>query len=259
MDPQLPQPEPVQTDAPAVWDRAALRDPHRQADKPARVEAMFDAIAPTYERVNRVATFGRDAAWRRRAVAAARVQPGDVVLDLCCGTGDMIRAFAAGAIRPARIMGVDFSAGMLSQAKVGQLGLPVELIRADALQLPLDSASVDVISCAFGVRNFGHLGAGLLEMYRVSRPGARIVILEFTTPANAVLRWFVNTYCTLVLPRIGTWLSGDRTGAYRYLPRSIETFETTRSMCRRMDDAGFKQVAVETLNFGGVALYRAER
>ncbi len=244
---------------PHVWDEHALADPHRQADKAVRVEAMFDAIAPTYERVNRIATLGRDAAWRRRAVRAAGVRPGDVVLDLCCGTGDMIRAFAGLRPAPARIIGLDFSANMLRLGRYEQTGPPIHLLRADALRLPLSDASVDVVSCAFGVRNFQCLQSGLEEMRRVLRPGGRVIVLEFVTPENAIARWGYNLYTEHVLPVVGALFSRDRSGAYRYLPRSIRTFETRHTMTVRMQDAGLARVTTEKLNFGGVVLYRAER
>lgn len=239
-----------------AWDSHALRNPHGQPDKAVRVEAMFDAIAPTYERVNTVATFGRDAAWRRLTVAAADVRPADAVLDICCGTGDMLRAFAVHTPRPRLLLGIDFSAGMLAAARFNGMPVPIRLIRADALHLPLVDASVDVITCAFGVRNFGDLAAGLREMHRVARPGARVLILEFATPKNGLLRWAHQLYCDRVLPALAAIISRDRTGAYRYLPRSIRTFESTRVMAGRIADAGFHAVAVRRMNFGGVVLYR---
>lgn len=237
------------------WDGEALRNPHGQPDKAHRVEAMFDAIAPTYERVNSVASLGRDAAWRRRAVAAARVRAGDVVLDVCCGTGDMVRAFARTPPAPRLIIGVDFAGQMLERGDYGAVDVPVHLIRADALRLPLADASVEVISCAFGVRNLGDVQAGLGEMGRVARPGARVVILEFATPTNPLLRVAYRLYCRQLLPRVGAWISHDAVGAYRYLTRSIETFETTDSMERRLRDAGFAEVRARRMNLGGVVLY----
>jgi demethylmenaquinone methyltransferase/2-methoxy-6-polyprenyl-1,4-benzoquinol methylase len=302
---------------PTAWDAAALGDPHAQHDKAARVQAMFDAIAPAYERFNTVATFGRDAAWRRAAVAAADVRRGDTVLDLCCGTGDMLRAFAQHT-QAALLIGVDFAANMLVHAhfrKGDRLALPRQaapgttrvplmsaesgcrtrentmprcregaparsqsplspdcqaahphkpartfhLIRADALRLPLADASVDVISCTFGVRNFQDLGLGLSEMFRVARPGARVVILEFATPEHCILRWVYRLYCDAVLPCVGALLSRDRTGAYRYLPRSIDTFAPASALSASLKAAGFRAVTRRTLNFGGVVLHRGTK
>ncbi len=242
---------------PPAWDAQTLRNPHAQPDKARRVAAMFDAIAPTYERVNRLATFGRDAAWRRATVAAAGVRPADVVLDVCCGTGDMLRAFAAGRPAPARLIGVDFAAGMLAAGAFATGSVPVQILRADALRLPVADAVVDVVSCAFGVRNFADVQAGLNELSRVLRPGGRLVILEFAQPSSALLRWAHGLYCETVLPWLAQVVSRDRSGAYRYLPRSIRTFESTATMVRRLEQAGLAEVRVRRMNLGGVALYRA--
>lgn len=239
------------------WDDASLRDPHKQRDKAKRVRAMFDAIAPTYERVNRIVSFGRDAAWRRQAVADARVRPGDIVLDLCCGTGDMLRTFAEAHPDVGGLLGIDFAAQMLGAGAYD--GFQPQLIRADAQRLPLRDASVDVISCAFGVRNFQDLGAGLAEMRRVLKPGGRVVILEFALPETAPLRWGYKLYTQAVLPRLAHWISRDRTGAYRYLPRSIATFERRGAMLGQLKAAGFEAVTARPMNFGGVVVYRAER
>jgi demethylmenaquinone methyltransferase/2-methoxy-6-polyprenyl-1,4-benzoquinol methylase len=263
----MPNDEQSSAGHPRGWDRRALRDPHRQFDKAGRVQAMFNAIAGTYERVNTLATFGRDAVWRRRAVEAAEVQAGDVILDVACGTGDMIRAFARNALQgrgshraaPARIIGVDFARDMLARGDYSGLTVPLELIEADALDMPLPDESVDVISCAFGVRNFQDLQAGLAEMFRVARPGARVVILEFAMPGNRLLRWLNERYCKIVLPCLGALVAHDRVGAYHYLPRSVEVFEPVESMVLRMQDAGCVNVTTRLMNFGGVVLYRGEK
>ena len=254
---------------------------------------MFDAIAPTYERVNTVGSLGRDAIWRRRAVAAVQPGVGDIVLDIGCGTGDMLRAFAAAQPALRRVIGVDFAAQMLQRARLEapsrveaderrgslppkRLGreprcranaedcgvpspVPCSLLRADALRLPLADATVDIISCAFAVRNFADVQAGLAEMARVARPGARVVILEFATPERVIWRRLYQFYCDVVLPRVGALISRDRTGAYRYLPRSIQTFEPVPTMVRRLQDVGFVAVTATRMNLGGVVLYRGER
>lgn len=279
----------------AAWDAVALRAPHARTDKAARVRRMFDAIAPTYERVNQLATFGRDAAWRTRAVAALGVTGRDVVLDVACGTGDMIRMLCRSNDPPRLIIGVDFSSEMLAagrsliqSGKVGSssptsarsmenvrdadpaahghqaanFGLRgprdgVWLIQADAQRLPLRDASVDAVTCAFGVRNFQDLDAGFREMRRVLRPGGRVAVLEFAEPSNRLLRWASRAYMHAVLPRLGAWIAHDRTGAYQYLPRSIETFDSPPAMRERLSRAGFASVTFQTMNFGMVVLYLA--
>lgn len=220
---------------------------------------MFDAIARTYERVNRVATFGQDARWRRRAVSAANPRAGEVVLDVCCGTGDMIRAFAAAQPDLRHVIGVDFSQQMLAAGRYDGMRVAHTLVRADGLRLPILSAAIDIVSCAFGVRNFQSLGAGLAEMARVLRPGGRMVILEFGSPAGRFRRWAYRTYCESVLPRLGSWIARDRSGAYKYLPRSIETFETHQSMMQKLQRAGLANVTAKAMNLGGVLLYKAEK
>lgn len=238
------------------WDREALADPHARADKAARVRRMFDAISPTYERVNRLVSLGRDAAWRRRAVAFAEVRASDVVLDVCCGTGDMIRAFAANDPPPRMILGADFAGEMLAHGRYDNLGVPLYLLHADGLRLPLADQTADVVSSAFGVRNFQDLDAGLREMRRVLRPGGRAVILEFALPENRLIRAPYRVYCERILPILAAVLSRDRTGAYRYLPSSIRTFERRAAMAARLETCGFANVTATPMNLGGVVLYR---
>lgn len=243
---------------PLVWDDARLSDPHGQSDKAARVEAMFDAIAPTYERVNRTLSLGRDGYWRRRAVELARVTPDDRVLDLACGTGDFTRAFAAA--NPAQVIGSDFSAGMLSLAKCRTRqgnGKKIGWYRADALNLPFDDASFSIASCAFGVRNWQDLPRGFRETYRVLKPGGRFVILEFSMPRAPVLGSLYLFYFRRVLPRLATVISKDRTGAYEYLPASVSSFVDAAGIARQLNDAGFSRVEHHRLTLGVVTVHLA--
>ncbi len=242
-----------------LWDEAALADPHARADKGARVRAMFDAIAARYERVNHIVSLGQDTRWRRRAVQRVGPRAGEVVLDVCCGTGDMIRAFARAQPRLARIIGVDFAEKMLRSGRYDGLAPPVHLLRADGLRLPLREASVDIVSCAFGVRNFQDLAAGLGEFVRVLRPGGRAVVLEFAMPESWLVRWGYRFYSDHLLPRLATLVSRDRTGAYRYLPRSIQTFERRAAMAGRLRAAGLCDVQAESLNLGTVVIYSGWR
>ncbi|HEY3244471.1 MAG TPA: bifunctional demethylmenaquinone methyltransferase/2-methoxy-6-polyprenyl-1,4-benzoquinol methylase UbiE [Phycisphaerae bacterium] len=244
-------------DVSRVWDAERLANPHRQPDKSSRVRRMFDEIAPTYERVNTVCSAGRDARWRRTAVALARVAATDAVLDVACGTGDLARAFAqarGGAARP--IVGCDFSRNMLERARRSSAAR-FHWCQADAQRLPFADNSFQVIGCAFGVRNFQALDVGLAEMYRVAAPGGRVVILEFTRPRRRLIRTLYEFYTTRLMPLGAALLSGDRSGAYRYLPRSVVSFLDAEQMTARLRAAGFVKVEYRPLTFGAVTVYLA--
>lgn len=242
----------------AVWDDGRLADPHAQPDKADRVRRMFDAIAPTYELVNTLASGARDAGWRREMVRLADVRADDVLLDVACGTGDVARAFAAADVRPERILGLDFSSAMLERAASRGVSGGA-FVQADALRLPVADAGVSIVSCAFGVRNFTDLRAGLAEMARVLRPGGRAVILEFTVPRNRLFRWMYFFYANRLMPLLATWISRDRTGAYRYLPRSVLSFPSTAEVVAAFQSVGFGEVGVHPLTCGIVAVYVAVR
>lgn len=248
----------MKQDASLDWTDAALRSPHAAADKALRVRRMFNAIAPTYELVNALFSLGRDAYWRRAAVKLAGVSPGQAVLDVACGTGNFARAFAAGPVRPGRIIGCDYARGMLSRA-VGRDDGAIRWCEADALKLPFLSETHDVVCCAFGVRNFQDLLAGLLEMYRVLRPGGRSVILEFSMPARPLLRWLYKLYFYRLMPRLAAWISGDRTGAYRYLPGSVLSFHRADEMCKYLARAGFGRTVIRPLTLGIVTVIVASK
>ncbi|MBX3396670.1 MAG: bifunctional demethylmenaquinone methyltransferase/2-methoxy-6-polyprenyl-1,4-benzoquinol methylase UbiE [Phycisphaerae bacterium] len=248
-----------------LWDDARLSDPHAQPDKSRRVQAMFDAIAPTYELVNRVLSAGRDAFWRRTAVSMAAVRSDDRVLDLACGTGDFARAFHRA--KPSVIVGSDFSAGMLGLAarraaetpRVAGASAPIRWCRGDAHNLPFADGSFSIASCAFGVRNFQHLEIGLREMNRVLAVGGRAVILEFTMPRSKLLGRIYRFYFRRVLPRVARWISRDRSGAYDYLPNSVESFIDERGMVKALQSVGFGRIECRTLSAGIVAVYVATK
>ncbi len=244
-------------DRSVVWDRRRLAEPHAQTDKARRVRRMFDAIAPTYELINTVASAGRDRYWRREAVCLARLQEHDPVLDVGCGTGDLARAFAAARPSPRIVVGVDFSHEMLIRAL--SAGGSIRWCQADALRLPFADETFVVVSCAFTIRNFQDLEAGLSEMYRVMRRGGRLVILEFCLPPNRLLRAAYWMYFDGLMPLAASWLSGDRTGAYRYLPRSVLSFAECAAVARQLADVGFVQVQVRRRTCGIVAVYVASK
>jgi len=243
---------------PLQWDDTRLGSPHTQADKSRRVQRMFDAIAPTYELVNSVSSAGRDKSWRREMVRLAGVRPDDVLLDLACGTGDVARTFAAAGVRPRFIAGADFSAQMLALAATR----PIEsgtFLQADALHLPLADASMSLVTCAFGIRNFQDLGAGLREVHRVLQPGGRAVILEFSLPRSRWLRKLYLFYINRVMPVAATWISRDRSGAYRYLPRSVVSFPRTDEILAELRAAGFEKATAHPRTLGIVSIYVAAK
>ncbi len=254
-----PHPPEVAAAEPA-WTGELLRAPHDVPDKADRVRTMFDAIAPTYELINRIFSGGRDATWRRRAVRLAEVRPDDDVLDVACGTGDLARAFAGAG--PRLVVGADFSHEMLAHAVRhggGAGDTPLSWCEADALDLPFADGSFSVVSCAFGVRNFSDLPRGLREMHRVLRAGGRAVILEFTRPRNRLVRAGYEWYSGRFMPTVASWISRDRTGAYHYLPNSIVSFLDAARMCEALRAAGFDEVSAKPLTFGVVTLYLARR
>jgi len=239
---------------------------------------MFNAIAPTYERVNSIFSGGLDAYWRRRAAALAQLGPPDIVLDVACGTGDLARAMAARG--PRRVIGCDFAHDMLMRAgpartpyrsAVRGLTHPAAdrpgdskvkrssfaWIEADALRLPLADETVTAVACAFGVRNFQNLDRGLREMHRVLAEGGRAVILEFTRPASRLIRKAYELYASRLMPVLASWASGDREGAYRYLPSSVVSFVSAAVMVERLCAAGFSRVRATPLTFGVVTVYLA--
>ena len=239
-----------------IWDDKRLLSPHSQQDKSRRVQRMFDAIAPTYERVNTIASLGRDGLWRREMVRLAKVRPDDVLLDVACGTGDVVRAFATAPAVPERIVGLDFSWQMLGLADRRPVrgGL---FIQGDALKLPLADGSVTLVTCAFGVRNFQNLSVGLKEMWRVLRAGGRAVIMDFSVPRLSWIRKLYLFYFNRLMPRLATLISRDSTGAYRYLPRSVLSFPSSEVIRTSLQEAGFAQVEVCSRTLGIVSIYVA--
>lgn len=259
-----PAPPPAPSPAhEAAWSGAELADPHTHSEKAEKVRRMFGAIANSYDLNNRVHSLGRDQAWRRAAVRAARPRAGDIALDVACGTGDLTRLLAAS--EAPTVIGLDFTHAMLCIARDKRARAPAEharkisYIEGDAQHLPLADACVDVITIAFGIRNVTSPDAALREFARVARPGARLVILEFARPRWALVRWFNDVYCARIMPRTATWLARDRSGAYRYLPASVGTFMEPAELENRMSRAGFVDVSSRPLSFGICRLYRGVR
>src|SRR4051812_43225003 len=218
-----------------AWNGAELSDPHAAPGKAGKVRRMFAAIAGSYDLNNRVHSLWQDQRWRRFAVRAADIKAGDAVLDVACGTGDLTQLFAR--TEAARVMGVDFTPAMLEVArqKLARIesrpGSKIVYEEGDAQSLRFDDASFDVVSIAFGIRNIEQPRRALTEFARVLKPGGRLVVLEFEgNPPNRFMRWFNNLYCRGIMPRTATLISGDKSGAYRYLPASVGTFMSREQM-----------------------------
>ena len=245
-----------------IWTPEALRrDPHGDAAKAQKVQAMFAAIARSYDLNNRLHSFFQDQRWRRAAVRAAGIRPGARVLDVACGTGDLSEAFAdAGA---GEVTGVDFTPEMLEVARhkrnppAGRARVTYE--RGDAMDLRYPAGYFDVVSIAFGIRNVADPARALREFARVLKPGGRLVVLEFAEPGNRLVRAGSNLYTRHVMPWTATVVARDTSGAYRYLPRSVSTFLKPAEFAAALRSAGFVEVDATPLTLGICVLHRAVR
>lgn len=240
---------------PAWSDTDLAGSPHGRDDKAERVQAMFAAIAGRYDLNNRVHSLWRDQAWRRYAVRSADPKPGARVLDCACGTGDLAQAFARHP-NTAQVVGSDFTPEMLELAefKRGRLdpkaGGMISYQQADAMDLPFEDESFDIVSIAFGIRNVQRPGDAVAEFFRVLKPGGRLVILEFDTPRLAPVRWFNAFFCGQVMPRTATMIARDTSGAYKYLPKSVGTFMSAGELRSLCESKGFITTRSRALTLG---------
>ncbi len=222
-----------------------------------RIRSMFDAVAPRYDLLNHLLSLGIDVRWRKRAVAALDLRPGQVVLDLCAGTGDL--GFEAARREPGvAVVGVDLAREMLVRAQGKGGGERHLFLQGDAERLPLAGASVDRAGVGFGIRNVSSLPAAFAETARVLRPGGIFAVLEFTTPPNRVFRALYQAYFHRVLPVVGGWVSGRR-DAYTYLPDSVSRFPSPPELARIAREAGFSEVSWTLLQGGIAALHLCRR
>jgi demethylmenaquinone methyltransferase/2-methoxy-6-polyprenyl-1,4-benzoquinol methylase len=240
-----------------------------EADASKKVREMFTEIAPRYDFLNHLLSLQLDRLWRARAaryLQSVLDRPDALVLDLCCGTGDL--AFALARAGKARIVGADFAHAMLIRANEKSAApaqtasqsapLPMPFFEADALRLPFAGASFDLVTTAFGFRNLANYESGLREIQRVLKPGGAVAILEFTEPPEGLLGDFYRWYFCKVLPRIGGLISGDRS-AYTYLPKSVARFFRPPELAALMSAVGYQSVDFRAWTFGAVALHTGLR
>jgi demethylmenaquinone methyltransferase / 2-methoxy-6-polyprenyl-1,4-benzoquinol methylase len=242
---------------------------HTPEEASRRVREMFGRIAPRYDLLNHLLSLQLDRLWRRRVARRVRDilrRPDAVVLDLCCGTGDLALALAGAGT--AHVLGADFAHSMLLRARekaaaasrrnrAGEAPI-LSLLEADALRLPFADSSFDLVASAFGFRNLAAYEVGLLEMLRVLKPGGTLAILEFAEPRPGFFGSLYRWYSRAVLPRIGGLISRDRS-AYAYLPASISKFFQPEELAAAMSKAGYDSVRFELWAGGAVALHMGKR
>jgi len=221
-----------------------------------QIRQMFNQIAPGYDARNRLFSFDRDRAWRRRAAERANLHPGETALDLCTGTGKLAHELLSFTRPGGRVIGVDFSEAMLERAR--KLEPEVEFRLGDVSRLNEPDASIDAITIGFGLRNLVDRELALREMRRVLRPGRRLVILEFAPPPSGPLMRAYRLYLTRVMPAIADRLSGGEHRAYRYLAETVQGFPQPAELTASLARLGFA-VTVEPLTFGIVMLHVAVR
>lgn len=231
------------------------------ASKTDQVEEMFDSIAPAYDFMNFAMTFGLHRYWRDKALSTLKKVPHDSILDVATGTGDV--AFRLyDTLHPRRIDGIDLSSGMLAVARRKLAGKPqaeqqaITFREADCLHLPYPDGEFDIVTVAYGVRNFERLSAGYAEMLRVLRPGGTLCVIELSTPQGTVTRPLYNFYSRRLIPLAGRLVSGD-SRAYTYLPESIAACPQRDAMTALMAEAGFSDPRWRSLTFGAVTIYTA--
>jgi demethylmenaquinone methyltransferase/2-methoxy-6-polyprenyl-1,4-benzoquinol methylase len=216
---------------------------------------MFDQIAPRYDTANSLFSLDRDRAWRRRAATLTRLKPGQTVLDLCTGTGKLAHELVP-LVRPGgRVIGIDFSPGMLELARTREPD--VEFRQGDVSRLTEADASVDAVTIGFGLRNLVNRDAALREMRRVLRPGGRLVVLEFAPPTGPLMAAY-RFYLGRVMPAVVRLSSTNESNAYRYLAETVSNFPPPVALARDLDAIGF-EVEVQRMTIGIVAFHVAVR
>lgn len=220
------------------------------------VEGIFNDIAPRYDLLNHLLSMNIDKRWRRRAMRYICDEEKGMLLDVACGTGDFsIAAYRSGVHR---VVGIDISANMVEIGcrKIAELGLDehISLRIGDSEQMEFADATFDVVTVAFGVRNFEHLQKGLREMLRVLKPGGKVIILEFSMPEHFPMKQLYKFYFRYILPTLGGWISGNK-GAYTYLPESVMQFPQGQEFLQILRECGYTDVLQKKLSFGIASIY----
>jgi demethylmenaquinone methyltransferase/2-methoxy-6-polyprenyl-1,4-benzoquinol methylase len=232
---------------------------HDERAAAAHVREMFGLIAPRYDLLNHLLSLDIDKVWRRRVARRFREilrNPVARVLDLCCGTGDLVLGFRKEAPGGAEMIGSDFVPEMLvrARAKAAAAGAAVTFVEADALALPFGDASFDLVSCSFGFRNLANYERGVLEIFRVLKPGGVAAILEFAEPRGKLFGGLYRFYFRRVLPRLGALISGNRS-AYTYLPSSVSKFPSPEALHALFERCGYSEVQFVRWTGGIVTLH----
>lgn len=232
---------------------------HSGDAKKTQVQSMFDGIAGRYDFLNHFLSLGVDFYWRKQSVKALKLNDGNTLLDVACGTGD--QGFAALKTADIKVVGLDFSAKMLELAnqKINKrkLNKNFEVIQGDAENLPFDDDSFDALSISYGIRNVGTISTALGEFYRVLKPGGRISILEFSEPEGWFFGGLYRFYFDHILPKVAGLMSSK--SAYTYLPESVRHFPDRTDFKDLLTSEGFQHVDHRDLTFGVTAVYHGEK
>ena len=230
--------------------------------KKEKIQQMFDAIAPSYDRLNHIMSLNVDKLWRKHALKEIVDGTPQQILDVACGTGDSTISMAAAAAPASQVTGVDISEGMmalvLEKARKAGVAERIALQVADGENLPFADGSFHRVACAFGIRNFEHKELGLKEFHRVLTPGGKAVILELSVPQNRFVRGCYDLYFLHLLPWIGGKVSGNK-AAYQYLPASVHAFPAPDAFCAMMEAAGFRQVRHKAFTLGLCRMFVGEK
>jgi demethylmenaquinone methyltransferase/2-methoxy-6-polyprenyl-1,4-benzoquinol methylase len=233
----------------------------RLSDKGEKIQQMFGAIAPRYDFLNRLLSFGIDRRWRTKAVRLLKYREGSRILDVATGTGDVALEIALRTPDSVKITGADFCKEMVDLGAVKVAASPyaarIDLKVAACEDLPFANETFDSVTIAFGIRNVVDRRLGLAEMWRVTRPGGRVIILEFSTPRSLLFRQLYYFYFRRLLPVVGGLFS--RYNAYKYLPDSVLEFPSQEEFSRMMSEAGFRNIHLHELTFGIATIYVGEK